>query len=85
MYCTNNERKEFELVYKLNDGSGKTTNKLKVKLYFFATTEDISPEAYDIMASRQGTFLDLNTPIPPLSVQLAAARPRPPCIFIVGR
>ncbi|HSB92075.1 MAG TPA: hypothetical protein VLC28_03120 [Flavitalea sp.] len=81
----NNERKEFELVYRLNDGSEKATNKLKVKLYYYATSEDISPEAYDIMASRQGTFLDLNTPIPPLSVQFARAKPRPPCIFIVGR
>lgn len=82
---SNDERKEFELVYKLNDGSGKATNKLKVKLYYYDTEDDITPEAYDIIASRQGTFLDLNTPIPPLSVQLAAAKPRPPCIFIVGR
>ena len=81
----NNDRHEFDLVYQINDPSKQATNKLKVKLYYFETIADVTPEAYDIIASRTGTIVNANTPLPLMAAQKKAAKPRPPCIFIVGR
>lgn len=80
----NDERKEFELVYGLNDKSNKASNTLKVKLYYYATVNDITPEAYAIIAERQGTMF-LNGVNTPVATQSKVGKPRPPCIFIVGR
>lgn len=80
----NNDRKEFELQYQINDKSGKTTNKLKVKLYYYETMNDVTPEAYDIINSRQGTIFLSGIPTPVVSAA-KVGKPRPPCIFIVGR
>jgi hypothetical protein len=81
---SNNDRKEFELQYQINDKSGKTTNKLKVKLYYYETMNDVTPEAYDIINSRQGTIFLSGIPTPVASAA-KVGKPRPPCIFIVGR
>jgi hypothetical protein len=88
---TNNDRKEFEMFYRLNDKSGKTLNSLKVKLYFYKTMADVTPEAYDIIASREGTIFRngsfggtaINAAANRLLNGNKAAKPRPPCIFIV--
>lgn len=81
---SNNDRKEFELQYQINDRSSKTANKLKVKLYYFETMNDVTPEAYDIINSRQGTIFLSGIPTP-VSSAAKVGKPRPPCIFIVGR
>ncbi|GEO10240.1 hypothetical protein [Segetibacter aerophilus] len=81
---SNNDRHEFEMTYRINDNSSLATNRLKVKLYFFNSMSEVTPEAFDIIASRQGTIIGPgNTTPAPLA--LKAAKPRPPCIFIVGR
>jgi hypothetical protein len=80
----NNERKEFDLVYSIKDNSNLANVNLKVKLYYFDTVNDITPEAYAIIAERQGTMF-LNGLPPPVAAQAKVAKPRPPCIFIVGR
>jgi hypothetical protein len=56
----NNDRHEFQMNYRINDKSGKALNVLKVKLYYFDTMADVTPEVYDIIASRQGTLLRFN-------------------------
>ncbi len=79
----NNDRREFEMIYRINDKSSKNDNKLKVKLYFFDSMSDVTPEAFDIIASRQGTIIGPdNLTSAPLMAR--AAKPRPPCIFIVS-
>lgn len=79
----NNDRHEFEMTYRINDNSGGTANKLKVKLYFFKSMNDVTPEAFDIIASRQGAIIGPgNTTTAPLAVR--PTKPRPPCIFIVS-
>ena len=80
---SNNDRHEFDLTYRINDNSLKFDNTLKVKLYFFNSMSEVTPEAFDIIASRQGTIIG---PGNTTSAALAkkAARPRPPCIFIVS-
>jgi hypothetical protein len=90
----NNDRHEFQMNYRINDKSSKALNTLKVKLYFFKSMNDVTPEAYDIIASRQGTvFRNGSFVNPDISIAAGetnrsfnankAAKPRPPCIFIV--
>jgi hypothetical protein len=80
---SNNDRHEFEMTYRINDGSALAANTLKVKLYFFNSMNDVTPEAFDIIASRQGIIIGPgNTTTAPLARK--AAKPRPPCIFIVS-
>ena len=87
---TNNDRHEFQMNYRINDNSGKALNSLKVKLYFFKSLADVTQEAFDIIASRQGTVFR-NGSFPPVATGISnrefgtnkAAKPRPPCIFIL--
>lgn len=72
----NNDRHEFVLNYRINDRSGKAANTLNVKLYYFDTMADVTPEVYNILNSRQGTIITGSN---------AVAKPRPPCLFIVAR
>lgn len=95
---SNNDRHEFELNYRIADNSGKALNTIKVKLYYFNTINDVTPEVYDIISSREGAILGAN----PVSIPFQGfttvngitqatghaktiPKPRPPCIFILGR
>ena len=96
---SNNDRHEFDLNYRINDKSSKTLNTLKVKLYYFDTINDVTQEAYDIINSRLGGIL--GTQMRPTPFQKMTSvnsisettvvlgkqipKPRPPCIFILGR
>lgn len=82
---SNNDRHEFDLNYQINDKSNLAANKLKVKLYYFKTMSDVTPEAYDIINTRQGTIISQSNTVPSSALISTAAKPRPPCIFIVGR
>ena len=81
---SNNDRHEFEMTYKLNDKSNGSENKLKVKLYYFKTMNDVTPEADSIISSRQGSIIGPGNTIPALAFSSSQVKPRPPCIFIVG-
>ncbi len=92
---TNNDRHEFQLNYRINDKSGKALNSLKVKLYYFKSLADVTPEAYDIIASREGTVFrtaadaaNAAAIFPAANSRIfnanKAAKPRPPCIFILA-
>ncbi len=97
---SNNDREQFEYDYRISDKSGNALNSLQVKLYYFSSMDQVTQEAYDIITSRVGTILNLPpVAIPgfhnatystaPSSTTAALqsskpAKPRPPCIFIVG-
>jgi hypothetical protein len=89
---SNNDRHEFQMNYRINDKSGKALNTLKVKLYFFNSMADVTQEAYDIIASREGTVFrngigslaDINETSRIFNAN-KAAKPRPPCIFVVAK
>ena len=88
----NNAAREFEILYKLNDESGKATNKLKVKLYYYKTMADVDPNLLQTLTERQsqGVFLQANNSIPfAVSARTtsasAAAKPRPPCIILISQ
>ncbi len=83
---SNNDRHEFEMVYRINDKSNKAANILRVKLYYFDSINDVTQEAYDIISSRDGTVFrqtGSNTVNNPLGNK--PAKPRPPCIFILAK
>jgi hypothetical protein len=95
----NGSQKEVELLYRLNDGSNKALNHLKVKFYYFDTPQDMTSDLIQLMSDRKGMFIGMPsqapfyqyTPPPSNGLMnisnsvLGRAKPRPPCIFIVGR
>jgi hypothetical protein len=97
---SNNDRHEFDLNYEINDKSGKAPNTIRVKLYYFDSISDVTQEVYDIISSREGALFGVQPrPIPFASsitsinsvdgqttiLGKAVPKPRPPCIFILGR
>ncbi len=94
----NGEIKEVDLKYRVNDGSAKSLNTLKVKLYYYNTAADIDPVYIQLLKDREGTIFGADQR-PGLGQELLSgaagtggtgggtgvAKPRPPCIFIVGR
>ena len=52
--------------------------------YYFNTMNDVTQEAYDIINSRTGSIIGPSNAVPALAFSSTIAKPRPPCIFIVG-
>jgi hypothetical protein len=78
--------KEVELSYQLNDRSNKATNKLKIKLYYYKNNGAVSNNLTQLLIDRTELFFRLtttNTP-PDYGKATGAAKPRPPCIIILG-
>ena len=93
-YPDNGTRKEFQLNYKIDDKSQQAPNGLKIKIYYFETINDVTPDLIQLLHDREGTLLGANTNAFPgeilstaagVSGVARAAKPRPPCIFIIGR
>jgi hypothetical protein len=76
----NDVRKDFEIAYRLNDESGKTLNKLKVRLYYYNTMADVAPDLLETLQDRadQGVFLRT-------AGAARVAKPRPPCVIIINQ
>lgn len=92
----NDVRKDFDIQYRINDGSDKSLNKLRVRLYYYATMNDVPADLWETLNDRisQGVFLGMNNMATgnQAASQVARetsinglARPRPPCIIIVGQ
>ena len=89
----NDAKREFDIEYKLNDQSGKAKNKIRVKLYYYNTMADVAPDLLQTLSERQqqGVFLGMNntnlgngSTFRTASVS-AIAKPRPPCVIIIGQ
>lgn len=82
----NDRRETFEIRYKINDASGKTENKLKVLLYWYDTMADVPADLWDVLNSRtaDGVFLRGNGASSVEGIS-AAAKPRPPCVIVIGQ
>ena len=76
-------RKEIDIVYRLNDGSNKSLNKLRVKLYYYTSMADVAPDLLETLQDRQdqGVFLRGGS----TTGFNRVAKPRPPCIIIIAR
>lgn len=78
----NDKQETFEIKYRINDGSGKTENKLKVLLYWYNTMADVPAYLWDILNSRQSQGVFLRGGLAERTEQVA--RPRPPCVIIIA-
>ncbi len=78
----NDSKKEVEIRYRINDGSSKSLNKLKVLLYWYNTMADVPQYLWDILNDRttQGVFLRGST----AEQVTQLAKPRPPCVIIIA-
>lgn len=88
----NDVRRDFDIEYRLNDASGKALNKLRVRLYWYNTLADVPPDLWEILNDRQsqGVFLGMNNSVINHNTARGAgtgavARPRPPCVIIIGQ
>jgi hypothetical protein len=86
---TNDERRDFDIAYRINDASGKSLNKLRVRVYYYNTMADVAPDLMQTLQDResQGVFLAANNsnPVGVAAKGAAAAKPRPPCVIIIGQ
>lgn len=86
----NDDKIEVDVVYRLNDNSGKALNKVRVKLYYYNSINTVTQEMWQTLQDReqQGVFLaaGLGEDPGPAAVftAKAVAKPRPPCIVIIA-
>jgi hypothetical protein len=82
---THDSQKEFTYYYKMDDASGRSLNKLKVKLYYYQRRADIPQYLWDILLiDHAGTILrESQARGNGIAESQAIAKPRPPCIVIV--
>lgn len=89
---TNDARRDIDIVYRLNDPSSKAVNKLRVRLYYYTSMATVAPDLLETLRDREelGVFLR-NTPVFTQAGNndnartLREAKPRPPCVIIVGQ
>jgi hypothetical protein len=79
---SNDDRKDIDIVYRLNDGSGKSVNKLRVRLYYYTSMATVAPDLLETLNERrdEGVFLKGNQ----TARTAREARPRPPCVIILA-
>lgn len=81
----NDTRKDFEVKYRLDDRSGKALNKIKILLYYYDSMADVPTDLQQTVREHQAmTFQPDNTPILNMPIASIAAKPRPPCIIVIG-
>jgi len=85
----NDVRKDFDIFYRLNDESGKTVNKLRVRLYYYNTMADVPQDLLQTLQDRSdlGVFLRGNGTTASTSASRInkEAKPRPPCVIVIGQ
>ena len=86
----NDAKGTVKIEYKLNDASNKAQNKIEVKLYYYKTMADVTPELWETLNERQlqGVFLEMNNSsggVVSAARLSAIAKPRPPCVIIIGQ
>lgn len=89
----NNANKEFDIYYRLNDNSSKALNKIRVKMYYYNTMNDVAPDLLQTLQDRSndGVFLGTSYQTIPANsstmrtrATAKAAKPRPPCVIIIA-
>jgi hypothetical protein len=87
-----NEWEDITIRYTTNDGSGTTVNSIGIIIYYYNTVNDVPEDVKDIVQAHQGMVLGTDyKPIvsSPLTQKnglspALLAKPRPPCVIIVG-
>jgi hypothetical protein len=93
---SNDARRDIDIEYRLNDNSGKAKNKLRVRLYYYTSMATVAPDLLETLQDRNdlGVFLRTGSTsksiVPEARINSSArltreAKPRPPCVIIVGQ
>ena len=93
---SNGSNKEFTLNYRINDKSSKAGNRLKIKVFYFKTLNDVTSQVWDLLNSRNGTVINSfsnsnNTPIQGntaaniFNTSTTGKGRRPPCVVIISQ
>jgi hypothetical protein len=80
----NNTKKGFDVLYRLNDKSGNSLNKISILIYYFNTMNDVTPDLAQTVIDHQIMTLQPNHAPIANGLIKAASKPRPPCIVIIG-
>ncbi len=78
----NDSRRDFDINYRINDASGKSLNKLRVRIYYYTSMATVAPDLLQTLLDRQtgGVFLKGGT----VENATQTAKPRPPCVIIIA-
>lgn len=83
------DKKELTLYYQVPDASGRATNKINVKLYFYNDINSVESDITQLLADRTDMFLrmvqGIYAPSTGMARNITVSRPRPPCVIILGR
>ncbi len=84
----NDERRDFDIDYRLNDPSGRSKNTLRVRLYYYNTQADVPADLLQILEDREtmGVFIrNGNAQTTSAAGRVnKEAKPRPPCVIIIA-
>jgi hypothetical protein len=82
----NDDRRDIDIVYRLNDGSNKAVNKLRVRLYYYTSMAAVAPDLLETLQERedQGVFLRGGALSEENQQAKKVAKPRPPCVVIIA-
>jgi hypothetical protein len=94
--ASNGSNKEFTLNFRVNDNSKKGGNKLKIKIFYFKTLNDVTQQVWNLLNGRNGTVINTfnnsnNTPIQGNTAgniatnSLTGKGRRPPCVVILSQ
>jgi len=85
---TDDQRRDIDIVYRLNDGSQKAVNRLRVRIYYYTSMANVAPDLLQTIQDRQtdGVFLKGGTAdVTGQTARLnGLAKPRPPCVVIIA-
>jgi hypothetical protein len=84
---SHDSQKEFTYYYKIDDASGRSLNKLKIKLYYYQRRADIPQYLWDILLIEHAGTILRGTQArggDGVDISQAVAKPRPPCIVLIG-
>lgn len=92
----NGSTKEFTLNYRINDKSSKGGNRLKIKVFYFKTLNDVTSQVWDLLNSRNGTVINSfsnsnntaiqgNTAGNIFNTSTTGKGRRPPCVVIISQ
>ncbi len=78
----NDSRRDFDINYRINDASGKSLNKIRVRIYYYTSMATVAPDLLQTLLDRQtgGVFLRGGT----ADMATQTAKPRPPCVIIIA-
>jgi hypothetical protein len=85
----NDDRRDIDIVYRLNDNSQQADNELRVRLYYYTSMATVAPDILQIVEDRQasGVFLRDHSSgrFSRVAGRLAlTSAPRPPCVIIIA-